>query len=169
MARKTYLGGSTIIGRRDDSYRLENTPHEYIEDYEERPRALFGRKIADDLFQELDGFGFYYLSELFSTLQHAFLDGDLRPIMRMAEDDEDLGSYTLRLMNKVIIGRKFDKQKGKIVIRKDGKLRWDARQIVAVYRAMIAAYDAEYYGSDEVPDLHPQVLKFLERQSSASS
>lgn len=166
MARKTYLGGSTIIGARDDPYRLENTPHEYIEDYEERPRAVFWGKIANDLFEELDGFDFDYLSELFSALQHAFAHGDLTAITRIAEDDEFLGNYTLRLMNKVMIGRKFDKQKGKIVIRKEGKLQWDASQIVAVYRAMIAVQDSEF---DEIPEIHPEVRKLLEHQSSASA
>ncbi len=165
MSRKSYLGGSTIIGPRDDPYRLENTPHEYIEDYEERPRAVFWGKIADNLFEELDGFDFDYLSELFSALQHAFVHGDLTAITRVAEDDEYLGNYTLRLMNKAMIGRKFDKLKGKIIIRRDGKLEWDASQIVAVYRAMLRAHDAEF---DEMPSIHSDVQKLIDHNESDS-
>ena len=164
MGKKRYLGGSTIIGPRDDPYRIENTPHNYVED-NERPRTIFWG-IADDLFDELQGLDFGYLSEIYSAMQHAFVHGDLTAITRIAEADGSLGSYTLRLMNKVMIGRKFGKQKGKIVIRKNGKLEWDARQIIAVYRAMIVAQDAQI---DELPDIHPQVQKLIDHPPSCHS
>jgi hypothetical protein len=163
MGNKAYLGGGTIVGPRNDPYRLENTRHDYISEYRGRPQGVFWERIADDLFDELDGYDFDYVCAVFSALQHAFLHGDLTVIARIAENDELLGSYTLRLMNKVMTGRKFDKQKGKVIIRKSGKLEWNANQIVAVYRAMIAAHDADF---DEIPDIHPNVQKLVDRQSS---
>lgn len=163
MSRKSYLGGSTIIGPRDNPYRIDNTPHEFFGDYEDTPRQIFWGKIAADLFEELDGFDFEYLKELFSALQHAFLHGDLTSITRIAEEDEVLGNYTLRLMNKAMIGRKFNKRKGKIKIQRDGRLKWDASQIVAVYRAMIRAYNAEF---DDFPSIHPEIQKLIERRGA---
>lgn len=163
MSRKSYLGGSTIIGPRDNPYRMENTPHEFISDYEETPRVVLWGKIAEDLYEELDGFDFEYLKELFSALQHAFLYGDLTSITRIAEDDEFLGNYTLRLMNKAMIGRTFDKIKGKVIIQREGKLQWDASQIVSVYRAMIRAYDAEL---DDIPSIHPEIQKLIDQSGA---
>ena len=162
MARKSYLGGSTIIGPRDDPYRLENTPHHYTSGDDERPRLVFWGKMEDDLFEELEGFSFDYISELFCALQHAFLYQDLDAIKRIAEADEFLGNYTLRVMNKVMIGRKFRKQKGKIVIRKEGRLEWNTDQVIAVYRALLAAQDPEI---DEIPEVHPAIKSLIKEQA----
>lgn len=166
MSRKSYLGGSTIIGPGNDPYRLENTPHDYTEDYGERPRTVFWSTTADDLFDELDGFDFLYLSQIFSSIQHAFVHGDLIAISRVSKEQEDvyLENYTLRVANKVMLGRRFDKRKGQIILQRSGKLEWDASQIVALYRAMMRAHDTVF---DEAPSIHPDVQQLIDHRSAA--
>jgi hypothetical protein len=161
MGRKSYLGGSTILGPRDNPYRTENSPHQYLEDYSDRPRCYFYGQISESLFDELAGFDFTFISEIFSCLQHAFLHGDLTAITRLAEQNDYLGNYILRLMNATMIGRKFDKEKGQIVIKKLGKLQWDVAQIIAVHQAMVTSHDPD---CDQLPLVSPTVQMLIDER-----
>ncbi len=67
--------------------------------------------------------------DLLLSAEHAFLYNDLDTFKRLALNVDDISfqNYSLRDANLLMTGRRFDREKGEIILHRDGPLvwRWD--------------------------------------------
>lgn len=161
MGRGNYRGGSTIIGPRDNPRRLENTRPIAIE--EDRSRSRFhggGRETAE--VEDWVFLGFDTCRDMLLATQHGVLTGDLRKIQQVATEYGDpwVDNMYLRMANFLMVGRRFDRGKGGLVIKKEGRLDWRWHAIAALVRAARLAWDEEV-DDDEIPTLDPEFRRRL--------
>lgn len=76
MGRKTYLGGSTITGPRDNPRRLENTHPVFIEEDPSRSRFYGGGRETAAMKDWMEH-GFATCEEMLIATQHTVLTGDI--------------------------------------------------------------------------------------------
>jgi len=79
-------------------------------------------------------------------------------VTRLAEvyDNHGLGNYILSLANMMIVGRKFNKHKDKVIIEKDGKLNWNEDNLITLYQVMSDAYNSDL---DIMPNISSRFLQ----------
>ncbi|MFZ1726419.1 MAG: hypothetical protein WBO29_07785 [Albidovulum sp.] len=102
---------------------------------------------------------FDFVRGLFGVFQHAYLHRDVTGITRLANlnDPHGLGNYILRIANMIVVGRRWGRKRGAIEVTKVGKLGFEIKHLVGIYRTMIALRE-EW---DDLPQVSDDILHLV--------
>ncbi|QIE41172.1 hypothetical protein G5B39_03920 [Rhodobacteraceae bacterium SC52] len=158
MGRKTYLGGSTIESARTNPYYLDNTTPQRIPEEPERAKPMIV-PLDDDLSEEVAMWDFDTVAVWLAGFDHAFRHGDLTAIPKLEAGDAEYENYLMRIANRLMENRKFQRVSGQITIHRDGKLGWrrdEFRSFVEGVKHAAQEIDAE------MPELSPELARILD-------
>lgn len=158
MGRKSYLGGSTIETARTNPYRLDNTTPQHFPEEPDRARPMIV-PLDDDLTAEMAMWDFDTVAAWLEGFDHAFRHGDLTAIPNLEAGDPEYQNYLMRIANRLMENRKFQRVSGKITVQRSGKLGWrrdEFRSFVEGVRRTAAGFEAD------MPELSPELTRFLE-------
>ncbi|WP_103762334.1 hypothetical protein [Roseovarius confluentis] len=158
MGRNTYLGGSTIESARTDANHLDNTTPQRIPEEPDRAKPMIV-PLDRDLSVEVAMWDFDTVAAWLAGFDHAFRHGDLTAIPKLEAGDAEYENYLLRIANRLMENRKFQRVSGHISIQRNGKLGWrrdEFRSFVEGVKHSAQEIDAE------MPELSPELTRFLD-------